>query len=134
VRKILLPIVATVVIGAGAPSAQLHTPEAQAKLDKALEGRVAGEPEKCLRPDKTSNPIGIDDSTILFRDGPRIWRNELQSGFQCGDLRGRKALVTVGMGRRTCRGDTLQVVDLNLGQMIGTCVLGDFVPYTKPKN
>jgi hypothetical protein len=132
VRELMLLVIATALIGAGTPTAPARTSEAQAKLDKHLGGRVAGQPEDCLRSDRTNSPIGIDDHTILFRDGPRIWRNDLRGGYECGNLSGRKALVTQGFGRRVCSGETVSVVNLYDGSLAGACVLGPFVPYAKP--
>ncbi len=129
-RRLILLLMAAPLLGAGTPT---RTPDAQAKLDKHLAGRVAGQPEKCLRSDRTNSPIAVDDHTILFRDGPKTWRNDLQGGYQCGDLRGRKALVTAGFGRRICSGETVGIVDLYDGSHVGACVMGPFVPYTKAK-
>jgi hypothetical protein len=124
--------VALVLIGASPPQPVQRTTEAQAKLDKLLAGRVAGEPERCLKGYKTNNPVGIDDRTMLFRDGPRVWRNELVSGYRCSELGLNRMLVTVNKNIQLCQGDTTYIVDSKDGTGVGTCVLGAFVPYTKP--
>ncbi|PMV36659.1 hypothetical protein, partial [Pseudomonas sp. FW305-3-2-15-C-LB1] len=46
-------------------------------LDKALAGRVAGNAETCLSTSRIGSPQVIDDHTLLYRDGGRIWRNDL---------------------------------------------------------
>jgi hypothetical protein len=126
------PAIALLLVGASPPQSVQHTPEAQAKLDKLLAGRVAGEPKRCLKGYVTNNPIGIDDHTMLFRDGPRLWRNELRSGYRCDDVGMNRMLVTVNKNMRLCDGDTASIVDSKDGSGVGTCVLGPFVPYTKP--
>ena len=67
---------------------------------------------------------------MLFRDGPRrVYRNELLGNCSgVGDQ--NYALVTNSYSGRLCRGDIAKVVDLQSGMMVGSCAIGDFVPYT----
>jgi len=131
-RKIILLVGAAILVGASSPAAPPRTAGAQAKLDKHLDGRVAGQPVRCVKSDLTTSPIAIDDRTILFKDGPRIWRNDLKGGINCGDLGARKSLMTTDRSVRVCNGDTMHIVDLSDGEGVGGCVLGDFVPYMRP--
>ena len=94
-RKSLLLALALVLAGTAPAQEPIRTPQAQAKFDKLLAGRVAGETKLCLKTSAINNPIAIDDRTMLFSDGPRVWRNDLQDGFHCSDLGLNKALVTV---------------------------------------
>ena len=128
----LLLAAAVALVGASPPQGFQRTPEAQAKLDKLIEGRVAGEPRRCVKSHTTDNPIGIDDRTMMFRDGPRLWRTELLSAFRCSELGLNRMLVTVNKNIQLCRGDTTYIVDSKDGSPVATCVVGDFVPYTKP--
>ncbi len=99
-------------------------------MDKWLEGRVAGETRNCVVSSVVTNAIGIDDRTMLFRDGPRIWRTELRASLQCGNL-GKQAFIhTESAANRICNGQQLEFSD---GGIDGACVLGDFTPYTKAK-
>ena len=131
-RRTIVLIGVAMLVGASASGEAGHSSKALAKLEKHLSGRVAGEPVNCLKSDQTTSPIGIDDHTMLFRDGPRIWRTELQGAMQCADLGGRKSVVTAGNSLRLCRGDRVHIVDLTDGSPVGACVMGAFVPYTKP--
>jgi len=124
--------IALTVVGAAPPQPVPRTPEAQAKLDKYLAGRVAGAPERCLKGYKTHDPIGIDDGTMLFRDGPRTWRNELTAGHRCDEFGLNRMLVTENKNIQLCSGDTTWIVDTKSGEGVGTCILGPFVPYTRP--
>ena len=121
---------ALMLIGAAQSAEPPRTPDAQAKLDKWLTGRVPGESRKCLTANVLTNAIGIDDRTMLFRDGPRIWRTELRASLRCGEL-GRQALIhTESAANRICDGQQLEFSD---GGINGACVLGDFTPWTKAR-
>jgi hypothetical protein len=129
-RTIAVVIAASFLVGASAPDTIARTPDAQAKLDKALSGRVAGEPRRCLFIRQVLHPIAIDDNTLIFRDGPRIWLNRVQASSDCEQL-GPQSSVGFGshMGY-VCSGDPLQFSN---GMERGVCVLGEFEPYTKAK-
>jgi hypothetical protein len=132
-RQIIIIVAGAMVVGAQAPSAQPRSPKAQLLLEEALRDRAPGETRRCLKTDKINSPIGVDDRTLLFRDGPRIWRNELQGGQGCGDLGGRKALTTFDRPIQVCSGDRMYVMDLRDGMQLGGCILGEFTLYTKQK-
>jgi hypothetical protein len=77
--------------------------------------------------------VVIDENTILFRDGGnRVWRTDLRG--PCNGLgRPGTALLTKQYGGTgLCSGEIAQVVDTSLGFTVGSCALGDFVPYTGP--
>jgi len=131
----LVALGALILLSANDAAAPVRTAEAQAKLDKVLEGRVAGETRTCLPTAKTNSPIGIDDHTVLFRDGPRIWRNELRRGTDCGKLDKFHALVSSAnqTAGRVCTGTVVGIVDLHDPTVaVGACELGDFTVYQKP--
>lgn len=128
-RTLVAILAASLLIGASSPTAPPRTVEAQAKLDKLLAGRVAGEKRRCVSADVVTSPIGIDDTTLLFRDGPRIWRTELSESLQCGEIGPQSFIMTDSVAKRICSG---QQLDFSDGGIRGACVLGEFVPYTKP--
>jgi len=128
-RLLILP--ATVLlVGVAQPAEPPRTPEAQAVLDKWLDGRIAGERRTCVPERVTYNPIGVDDHTVLFRDGPRIWRNDVRVGFGCGNIGKRQTVVMTehGVGR-VCNGNRLEFSYKGISSV---CELGDFVVYKKP--
>ncbi len=105
--------------------------EAEAQLQSLLAGRVAGQPVSCLRGQRANNMITIDDNTVVFRDGRTVYRNDFRGGT-CDQLgRGHYALITRNTTSGLCSGDIAQVADLSSGITVGSCVLGDFVPYTR---
>ena len=129
-RVVLALAVAAVVSGATAQSSLQHSPEAQAKLDKMLDGRVAGETQQCVPVSVTDNPIAIDDSTMLFRDGPRLWRTDLRGSDNCGKISKMSQVVTESTAHRLCAGDKLVFFDNGIPG--GACYLGEFTPYRRP--
>ena len=128
-KSLSIPLAAAVLAGcaqAGPP--EPRTPYAQAKLDQLLAGKVAGPPMTCLQPYQARETITIDDNTILFRRGNTVYRNELNGG--CNGLgSGFYALVTRSSGAGLCRGEIATVQDVRSGVTVGSCTLGDFVPY-----
>jgi len=134
-RRTVLAAAGLVLIGAAQATELQRTPEAQAVLDKWLTGRVAGETRTCLPMEKTNNPIGVDDHTMLFRDGPRIWRNDLRRGTDCGKVGKPYALVSqaIQTAGRLCTGAVVGVVDMHEpDHAVGACELGSFTLYKKP--
>jgi len=128
-RAILAIAIALGVTAATSPADGQHSPEAQAKLDKLLDGRVPGETKRCVAASVITSPIGIDDKTLLFKDGPRIWRTELRASLECGQLGKQARIHTESAANRICNGEQLEFSD---GGIQGACVFGDFTPYAKP--
>ncbi|MEO7365242.1 MAG: hypothetical protein ABIW03_02890 [Sphingomicrobium sp.] len=133
-RSLSLLLSAAAVVSCAPVEPVARTPQAEAHLQTALNGRMPGQPVACL-PDFRSNDMTvIDDSTILFRAGRTTYRNDLQGG-SCSHLgSGHYALLTRRYGGvGLCRGDIAEVRDLTNGFTVGSCVIGDFIPYTKPR-
>lgn len=118
----------------GPPRAPIADYRAQATLARLLAGKVPGRPQTCLPSYRANDMTVIDDYTIAFRDGTRrVWINRPPGG--CNLLgSGSYALVThqVG-GMGLCRGDIGEVVDTLSRTSVGSCALGDFVPYMSPR-
>jgi hypothetical protein len=117
-----------------APEPMSRSAEADAHLAKLLAGKTAGKPVSCLQSWKSGDMVVIDDSTVVFRDSPRrVYRNDFRGG-SCNRLGGGSyALVTKSTSTQLCSGDIAQVVDVSNGFTVGSCVLGDFVPYEGPR-
>ena len=132
----LLSAAAVVSLGActTAPQPETRSAKAEAQLQKLLAGKVAGRPVTCLPHYNSRDMVVIDDNTLLFRAGSnRVYRNDLMGGG-CSPLgSGFYALQTKTSGAGLCRGEIAQVVDVANGITVGSCVIGDFVPYTGPR-
>ncbi|MEO6359875.1 MAG: DUF6491 family protein [Sphingomicrobium sp.] len=129
-------LIAVVALGSCSTTPQEASYDArgEARLQQALAGKVAGKAMDCLPTYRSADMIRVDDDTLLFRDGAnRVYRNEL-NGSCSGIGSSNYALVTNSFGGsgRICRGDIAKVVDLAAGFTVGSCVIGEFVPYSKP--
>lgn len=132
-RSLSLLLVAAALGSCATGPEPARTAEAQAHLDKLIAGKVPSEPISCLRHQRANDMVVIDDGTVLFKDGRTVYRNDFQGG-SCSNLgRGNYALVTRTSGSGLCRGDIAEVRDLSAGMAVGSCVLGDFVPYRAPR-
>ena len=111
----------------------LRSAAKQQEYDRLLAGKAAGPPQSCLPHYRSNDMVVIDESTVAFRQGSsRVYVNHMQGG--CTNLGGPYALVTKTLGSaQLCRGDIGQVVDLHNHFTVGSCVFGDFVPYSKPR-
>ena len=127
-------MLATAVVGmcacATASEPAERSAKAQAEYDRLLAGKTAGKAEKCLPTYRSNDMTIIDDDTILFRDGRTTYVNHPLGGCMNLDRSG-SALVTRNFGPQLCRGDIATVVDNSSGITLGSCSLGDFVPYRK---
>ena len=129
-RAIPLLVTAAALTGCSTQaSAPTRTAEAQAKFEQLTAGRVAGRPISCLPHYKADDMITIDDRTVVFKEGNRVYVNHLIN--ECSGLdSGWYTLVTKSSGPGLCRGDISQVADVRTGITMGSCAIGDFVPYT----
>ena len=111
-----------------APEQVTRTAAAQATYDKMLAGKTAGKAESCLSSRRANDMTVIDDDTILFKDGRTVYENKPLG--TCLNLSNNSyALATRNVGPQLCRGDIANVVDTSAGITVGSCALGDFVPY-----
>jgi len=114
------------------PPAAPLAPKQQAQLDRLLGGKVAGPPQSCLPNWQVHDMSVIDDQTIIFRDSPgRVWLQKPQNPCNLLSM-GPYALVTRNPTGALCQGDIGQVIDTMSGTNVGSCVMGPFVPYTRP--
>jgi hypothetical protein len=106
--------------------------QSQAKFAELTAGKMAGAPMNCLPSYQTNDMIIIDDGTLAFRNGrSRVYINHMQGGGCPNIDGGMNTLVTRSPSGTLCRGDIASVVDLRSHMPAGTCIFGDFVPYTR---
>ena len=95
-----------------------------------LAGRTAGPAERCtlITGFDSLRTSDNDRHTLLYGNGRTIWANHLgrQCGFGYDDV-----LVTEPIGSYYCRGDLVRSFDRYSRIPGPTCVLGDFVPYSR---
>ena len=125
-RKLLPLIALTALIGGAAQAA----PDREAELERALAGRVAGEPVQCIDLHRVQSSRVITDTAILYRAGSTIYVNRPDSGAD--SLNRNDTMVTRLFGtNRLCDIDTVQMVDPVSGTFTGIVFLGEFVPYRR---
>jgi hypothetical protein len=109
--------------------ASLGALQPQAERAVELAGRSAGQPQRCIAYDRLDG-LRVSDSdrhTLLYGRGRTIWASHLDPGcpFRVNDN-----LVSEPLSRY-CRGDLVRSFDSSSRIPGPTCVLGDFVPYTR---
>lgn len=131
-RSISLLLLTAALAGcATAPPPAARTAEAQAKLQQLIAGRAPGQAVGCLPSYSTRDMRVIDDNTIAFRSGGDLYVNDLSAGG-CTQLgSGFYTLVTRSQSGSLCSGDIAHVTDITSGMTVGSCTLGDFIPYRR---
>ncbi|MGE0179885.1 MAG: hypothetical protein AB7O91_08715 [Sphingomonas sp.] len=125
----LASVVAGALIMAAAPASANSNGEAE--LERALAGRVAGEPVRCINLMPSTSSTVIDNTAILFRVGSTIYVNRPRAGAESLDRNDTLVNRLYGGGRQLCSVDTMRTVDLQSGMMTGVVFLGEFVPYRR---
>lgn len=130
-RGIPILIAGAAFVTCTASAEQPMSAKAQAKYDQLVAGRVAGPPLTCLPTLRANDMLIIDDNTIAFKNGSRVYINHPEGG--CPQLsQGHTAIITSQYGQTgPCRGDVLQVEDTLSHIGVGSCVYGDFTPYMR---
>ncbi len=117
----LIAFASTAAIGrpAGSPAAELA-------------GRTAGAPVECIGAVEGDRGGDIYDSgDILYRGhGSRLYLNHPDN---CPALRSDRRIVSRSPSGRQCRGDILTVEDRISPAFYGSCALGSFIPYDRPR-
>ena len=107
------------------------TEKQAARLEAALEGKVAGEPVNCVSRYPGSSLTAVSESVLLYRvSGRLIYRNDLIGS--CTGLGRGDTLIIKPTGSQYCRGDIARSADLVTGSITGGCALGSFTPYRTP--
>jgi len=123
--RMLSVIAATLLAGCAAPE-----PAGPPQQPRELAGRAAGAGQRCVLIQQ-SESLRVSDNdrhTLLYGSGRTLWANQLGPG--CG-FRSDDILVTEPIGAYYCRGDLVRSIDRNSHIPGPSCVLGDFVPYTR---
>jgi hypothetical protein len=129
----LLLIGATLAVPSAAAQQQLvRSPKAQEKFDRLIAGMTAKPPVTCMSTFNAYQTTVIDEETVAFRfSGNRLYVAHMPGG--CSNLATPPyTMVTRQVGSaQLCRGDIANIVDPHNGFTVGSCIFGDFTPYTK---
>ena len=101
------------------------------RLAKLLEGRVAGEPVRCIRSLPTQRMQTIDGTAYVYGSGNTIYVQRTRDPSAISE---NDALVTNRFNAtELCRFDVTTTIDRVLGFFTGAVFFEDFVPYTRVK-
>jgi hypothetical protein len=103
--------------------------KAEAKMTKALEGRVAGNPVRCISLNQVRSSAIVDRTAILYTIGNTVYVNRPDIGAT--SLDDDDIMVTKTTGSQLCDMDTVHMVDRASRFPTGFAGLGKFVPYKK---
>ena len=128
----LLSIAAFSLLAASASAMASPAREAnEAKLARALEGRVAGEPVRCINLRNVRSSRIIDRTAILYDAGGTIYVNRPRGGGESLDR--WDTLVTRLHSSQLCSIDIVNLFESGSNIQTGFVSLGEFVPYRKPR-
>lgn len=114
------------------PAAPAAQTKGEARLAKLLEGRVAGEPVRCIRGQRNIPMQAIDKTAYVYGSGQTIW---VQRTANPGNIDSNDALVTIRFGAsELCKLDQMNTIDRMQGFMTGVVFFEDFIPYTRVKD
>ncbi|MBS0502754.1 MAG: hypothetical protein JSS55_02930 [Proteobacteria bacterium] len=103
----------------------------EARLDRMLEGRVAGRPVDCINLRDIRSSQIIDGTAIVYQVGGKLYVNRPRGGASSLDR--DDILVTNTVTSQLCSIDVVHLVDRTSRFQTGFVQLGEFVPYAKPK-
>jgi hypothetical protein len=107
--------------------------EAQRDLQQLIAGKTAGAPLRCVPGVHTSDLRIIDGRTVAYPLGTKMtYVVHLSQG--CDSLAGGNyTLVTEHFGGDgPCQGDAARVADLASRMPVGSCIVSEIVPYSRP--
>lgn len=128
-RNVIAAILAASVLAAPAAAEAKPRLSPEAKLEKMLEGRVAGEPKSCIYMPSIRSTRVIHKTAIVYDAGRTLWVNRPDAG--ASSLDDDDILVTRLHSSSLCSIDTVQLRDRTSLFYSGFVSLGDFVPYRK---
>lgn len=127
-RAKLWLIAVMLITGLPAQAAKL---DPEARLAKALVGRVAGTPVDCIPQYRIQSSQIFEKTAILYKAGSTWYVNRPVSGK---NFLGRDdVLLTNTHSSDLCSVDIVRLLDSGSHFPSGSLGLGQFVPYTKPK-
>ena len=130
IKRIAIAATAFAMLAAPAAQADDHgeMTKGEKRLAKMLEGRVAGEPESCIRTIGSRNLVTIDGTALVYRTGDTVWVNYTKHPDAIDD---RDYLVIQKWGgpSQLCKTDQITTYSRGGNFFSGVIFLDDFVPY-----
>lgn len=142
-RNLATGLAAPLVLALGAPALAQESPgsdietateeapltKGEERLAKLLEGRVAGEPVRCIRTFPNQRMQTIAKTAYVFGSGNTIYVQRTRHPEKISE---NDALVTQRFNAsQMCKLDVMTTVDRVVGFFTGAVFFEDFVPYTR---
>ena len=128
-KKIAVGLAATLALSACMTNSAQNT-EGETRLARLIEGRIAGEPMRCLNGVRSDRVQVIDGIGLVYDAGDTIY---VARAADPRELRRTDALVLDRLSTgRLCTDDVRFTIDRNQGNVTGPVFLSDFVPYRRP--
>lgn len=127
-RALAIALAATALVAGGAAVSAKPKLTPEQRLEKLLEGRVAGKPTTCISNSDTRDMEIIDGVALVYRSGSTLYVNKPRNPE---DLDSDDILVIQPSGGQLCRLDMVHTVDRMGHFTTGFINLGDFVPYRR---
>jgi hypothetical protein len=116
-------------LAAFAAAAPAAAPDREEQLERALRGRVAGEPVACIDMNRVRGSTVIPGTAVIYDAGSVLYVNRPDSGADSLDR--WDVLVTRMYTSQLCNTDTVDLIDQGSRAWSGILFLGDFVPYRR---
>lgn len=108
---------------------QQEMSKGEKELAKLLEGRVAGEPQRCISNYPTQNMRTINDTAYVYGRGKTIYVQRTQHPEDIDD--DDVLVLKTFTGSQLCRLDQVTTIDRYSGFFTGAVFFEDFIPYTR---
>jgi hypothetical protein len=128
--RLVHSLTAAAMLVVGSAAVAKSNPEAD--LAKEIEGRVAGEPVRCISMHNLRSTRIIDNTAIVYDFGRTIYVNRPRGGADMLDQ--WDVLVTKPHGSQLCTPESVELYDSQTRSQSGFISLGEFVPYRKVKS
>jgi hypothetical protein len=116
-------------VEAGARAEAAPMTKGEKRLAKLLEGRVAGEPVRCISTFPSQRMQTINRTAYVYGQGSTIYLQRTRDPERINDT---DALVTNRFNAtQLCRLDVFNTIDRVNGMFTGAVFFEDFVPYTR---
>lgn len=102
----------------------------QKELAELLEGRVAGEPERCINTFGSGSLTIIDETALVYKKGKTVWVNYTKHPKSLDDD-DYLVIKKYGSASQLCRLDNVTTRDRFGNFFSGVIFLEDFIPYRK---
>lgn len=112
------------------PDAAVNTKAVQ-QFQYFVAGRSPGPAVSCMPTFNTNDMVVLNDNTVGFKSGGRVYVAHMQGGCNYLGTPGYALVTRQPTGNRLCSGEIATVVDVHNNFTVGSCIFGEFTPYTR---